>query len=144
MKQHKLFIMDDKAQIVELQSIFHPSGTITVAENGRDFPFSVQRAYFLHRLAEDSKRGSHGHVKLRQLMIAVSGSFRVSITSVHGTEVFRLSEPTQGLLIPPMTWRDLDEFTSSAICMVLASDRYDEADYIRNYSDFLDHLKLQS
>ena len=77
-------------------------------------------------------------------MIAVSGSFRVSLTGAQGTEVFRLSEPTQGLLIPPMTWRDLDEFTNSAVCMVLASDRYDEADYIRNYSDFLDRLKSEN
>ena len=135
--------MNEKAQIVDLQSIGHSSGIITVAESGRDFPFPVQRAYFLHGLTERSKRGAHGHVKLRQLMIAVSGSFRVSLTGAQGTEVFRLSEPTQGLLIPPMTWRDLDEFTNSAVCMVLASDRYDEADYIRNYSDFLERLRSE-
>ena len=77
-------------------------------------------------------------------MIAVRGSFRVSLTGVNGTTVFHLNDPNQGLLIPPMTWRDLDQFSDSAICMVLASDRYDEEDYIRDYGVFMERLNSEN
>lgn len=133
--------MESPAQLVDLQTIFHPSGNITVAESGKDFPFNVKRVYFLHSLTPDSERGAHGHVKLRQLMIAAAGSFRVTVSGKNGTEVFVLDDPTRGLLIPPMSWRDLDGFDSQAVCLVLASELYEESDYVRNYDDFLDLIR---
>ena len=126
-----------RPKLINLTTIDHPSGTITVAEEGTHVPFVFRRAYFLHGLNPSSKRGAHGHRKLRQLMIAVSGSFRVQLSGSFGEETYELEDPNQGLLITPMTWRDLDSFSPGAICLVLASDPYDEADYIRDYEEFV-------
>lgn len=120
-----------------MTTIDHPSGTITVAEEGTHSPFVFRRAYFLHGLNPSSRRGGHGHRKLRQLMIAVSGSFHVQLSGFFGKESYELEDPSQGLLIPPMTWRDLDGFSREAICLVLASEPYEEADYIRDYEEFV-------
>ena len=128
-------------RLISLTTIGHPSGIITVAEEGTHSPFAFRRAYFLHGLDSSSQRGSHGHRKLRQLMIAVSGSFHVQLSGFFGEENYFLEDPNQGLLIPPMTWRDLDRFSPGAICLVLASDPYEEADYIRDYKEF---VKLSS
>ncbi len=123
-------------QIVELQQIKHPSGTITVAELGAQVPFSVDRIYFIHGLGKDSERGAHAHLRLKQMMIAIRGSFRVDLEGPAGPSSFLLDTPNQGLLVPPLTWRDLTGFSEDAICLVLASNRYDEQDYVRDYDTF--------
>lgn len=122
--------------LVELQEITHPSGTITVAENGTQVPFLFERVYFIHRLGRDSQRGAHAHVRLKQVIIAIKGSFRVDLEGLTGRTSFFLERPSQGLLVPPLTWRDLGDFSDDAICLVLASNRYEEQDYIRDYDDF--------
>jgi dTDP-4-dehydrorhamnose 3,5-epimerase-like enzyme len=127
--------------MVDLTSIPHESGEITVVEHGTHAPFAFQRIYFLHGLSPDSERGSHAHVKLRQLIVAVRGSFEVKLTGLDWQDTFLLDSPNRALFVPPMTWRDLSRFSEGAICLVLASEVYDEADYIRNYDDF---LKLRS
>jgi len=132
-----------RPELINLTTIDHPSGTITVAEEGTHSPFAFRRAYFLHGLNPSSQRGAHGHRKLRQLMIAVSGSFRVWLSGSFGEETYELEDPNRGLLIPPMTWRDLDSFSPGAICLVLASDPYEEADYIRDYEEFVKLSELQ-
>jgi len=126
-----------RPELINLTTIDHPSGTITVAEEGTHTPFAFRRAYFLHGLNPSSQRGAHAHRKLRQLMIAVSGSFRVQLSGSFGEETYELEDPNQGLLIPPMTWRDLDSFSPGAICLVLASDCYEKADYIKDYEEFV-------
>jgi dTDP-4-dehydrorhamnose 3,5-epimerase-like enzyme len=122
--------------LVDLQKIESETGCITVIEEGVHTPFSFQRAYFLHNLASDSVRGAHAHKKLQQLFIVVSGSVRVRLETSSEQSEFILSTPTQGLLVPNMVWRLLDQFSDGAVLLVLASERYDEDDYVRNYEDF--------
>ena len=126
-----------RPRLVELSEIPHESGIITVAEEGTHSPFPFKRVYYLHGLNADSERGSHAHRQLCQLMIAIAGQFRVHLTGPDFDETFVLDSPNIALFIPPLTWRDLDQFSTGAICLVLASDVYDEADYIRDYQEFL-------
>lgn len=111
-------------------------GNISVVENCRDVPFNVKRAYYLYDVPSGESRGGHAHKELRQLIIAASGSFTVTLDDGHVKRTFTLNRPYQGLYVVPGIWRTLDDFSSGAVCMVLASERYDEADYIRNYAEF--------
>lgn len=111
-------------------------GNISVVENGRDVPFNVKRAYYLYDVPGGESRGGHAHKELRQLIIAASGSFTVTLDDGHVKRTFTLNRPYQGLYVVPGIWRTLDDFSSGAVCMVLASERYDEADYIRDYAEF--------
>ena len=130
--------MDDSLPtLIQLTEIAHDSGNITVVEKGAHSPFSFERVYFLHGLSPESERGSHAHRQLRQLIIALSGKFEVKLTGLNWVRSFVLDSPNQALIVPPMTWRDLSGFSEGAICLVLASETYDERDYIRNYSEFL-------
>ena len=124
-------------EFTSLATIPHQSGNITVVEKGTTVSFDIRRVYFLHGLSGDSQRGSHAHKKLYQLMIAVSGSFQVSLTHSDWRKTYVMDDPTQGLLIPPMTWRVLSHFSTGAVCLVLASENYDEADYIRDFDNFV-------
>ena len=135
---------DSRPYLIALDEIHHASGDITVVEEGSHSPFSFRRVYFLHGLKANSERGSHAHRELRQLMIAVNGSFRVRLTGVGWKDSFTLDDPNVALFIPPLTWRDLDHFSENAICLVLASEVYEEADYIRDYNEFmnLDQVSL--
>ena len=112
-------------------------GNISVVENGRDVPFNVKRAYYLYDVPGGESRGGHAHKELRQLIIAASGSFTVTLDDGHVKRTFTLNRPYQGLYVVPGIWRTLDDFSSGAVCMVLASEKYDEADYIRDYNEFL-------
>lgn len=129
---------DSRARLVQLTQIAHESGNITVVEQGSHSPFAFKRVYYLHGLQPESERGSHAHHRLRQLMIAISGEFQVSLTGLTWRETFVLDSPNKALVVPPMTWRDLSGFTAGAICLVLASELYDESDYIRDYQEFLE------
>lgn len=112
-------------------------GNITVVENGKDVPFEVRRTYYLYDVPGGESRGAHAHKELSQLIIAASGSFTVTLDDGKVKRSFLLNRPYQGLLIVPGIWRDLIDFSSGSVCLVLASHEYDEADYIRNYNDFL-------
>lgn len=126
-----------RAKLIDLQQIVHPSGTITVLEQGIHLPFDIRRVYFLHGLSKDSVRGAHAHRNLSQLMIAVSGRFRVRLSGSGWSEDYDLVDPNTALFIPPMTWRELDDFSVGAVCLVMASAPYDEDDYIRDHLEFL-------
>ena len=115
-------------------------GNISVVENGRDVPFNVKRAYYLYDVPGGESRGGHAHKELRQLIIAASGSFTVTLDDGHVKRTFTLNRPYQGLYVVPGIWRTLDDFSSGAVCMVLASEKYDEADYIRDYEKFLRYI----
>ena len=116
-------------------------GNLTVVENGKTLPFDVRRVYYLYDIPGGESRGAHAHKSLSQLIVAVSGSFRVTLDDGNVKRSFMLNRPYQGLYIKPGIWRDLDDFSAGAVCMVLASDVYDQDDYIRSYEEFSDYRK---
>ena len=118
-------------------------GNISVVENGITVPFDVKRVYYLYDVPGGESRGAHAHKELSKLIVAASGSFRVTLDDGNVRRSFILNRPYQGLLIKPGIWRDLDDFSSGAVCMVLASEIYKEDDYIRDYHDFLDFREIK-
>ena len=109
---------------------------LTVVENGRTLPFDVKRVYYLYDIPGGEERGSHAHRELEQLIIAASGSFTVILNDGKCKRSFFLNRPYQGLYVKPGMWRDLEDFSSGAVCLVLASDVYKAEDYIRDYDEF--------
>lgn len=116
-------------------------GNISVVENGITVPFEVKRVYYLYDVPGGESRGSHAHRNLSQLIIAASGSFSVTLDDGNVKRTFLLNRPYQGLYVKPGIWRDLEDFSSGAVCMVLASEVYKTDDYIRDYEEFLDFRK---
>jgi dTDP-4-dehydrorhamnose 3,5-epimerase-like enzyme len=114
-------------------------GNLTVVENGQTLPFDVKRVYYLYDIPGGESRGAHAHKELSQLIIAASGSFRVSLDDGNVKRSFFLNRPYQGLYVKPGIWRDLDDFSSGAVCMVLASEVYLKEDYIRDYNEFIEY-----
>lgn len=113
-------------------------GDISVFQNDGEFPFDVKRIYYLYDVPGGASRGAHAHKELSQLIVAASGSFRVTLDDGTSKKSFFLNRPYQGLLVRPGIWRELDDFSSGAVCMVLASSIYTAEDYIRDYSGFLE------
>lgn len=129
----------EDCKIVELDK--HHSdrkGNLTVVENGVTLPFDVKRVYYLYDVPGGESRGSHAHRNLEQLIVAASGSFTVTLDDGKNKQSFFLNRPYQGLYVKPGLWRDLDNFSSGAVCLVLASEVYNAADYIRDYQEFLE------
>lgn len=116
-------------------------GNLTVIENGNTLPFDVKRVYYLYDIPGGEGRGSHAHRDLEQLIIAASGSFTVTLDDGKSKRSFFLNRPYQGLYVKPGLWRDLVDFSSGAVAMVLASEVYKKEDYIRDYKEFLDYRK---
>jgi dTDP-4-dehydrorhamnose 3,5-epimerase-like enzyme len=113
-------------------------GNLTVVQNNETIPFDIKRIYYLYDVPGGEERGAHAHRELSQLMVAASGSFRVTLDDGNVKRSFVLNRPYQGLYIKPGIWRDLDDFSSGAVCMVLASEVYQVEDYIRSYEDFIE------
>jgi WxcM-like, C-terminal. len=113
-------------------------GNITVVQNGVTVPFDVKRVYYLYDVPGGESRGSHAHRHLSQLIVAASGSFRVTLDDGNVKRSFLLNRPYQALYVKPGIWRDLDDFSSGAVCLVLASEIYLQEDYIRDYEEFLE------
>lgn len=112
-------------------------GNLSVVENGITLPFDVKRVYYIYDVPGGESRGSHAHKELSQLIVAASGSFKVTLDDGNVKRTFFLNRPYQGLYVKPGMWRDLEDFSSGAVCMVLASDVYLADDYIRDYDEFL-------
>ena len=112
-------------------------GNITVVENGITVPFDVKRVYYLYDIPGGEARGGHAHKELQQLIIAASGSFDVILDDGNVKRTYSLNRSYQGLLVVPGIWRELDNFSGGSVCLVMASLPYDEADYIREYSEYL-------
>lgn len=126
----------DKCTIIDLPKISDPRGNLTFIESGRHVPFDIARVYYLYDVPGGGERGGHAHKQLRQLIIAMSGSFDVVLDDGLQTQRVHLNRSYQGLLVCPMIWRELDNFSSGSVCMVLASERYDEEDYYRDYDAY--------
>ena len=116
-------------------------GNLSVVSNGSTVPFDVKRVYYLYDVPGGAERGSHAHKELKQLIVAASGSFTVTLDDGIVKRSFVLNRPYQGLLVVPGIWRDLDDFSSGSVCLVLASEKYDAEDYIRDYEVFLKYKK---
>lgn len=127
----------EDCKLIELPKISDPRGNISFVEGGQHIPFDIKRVYYLYDVPGGSDRGSHAHKNLHQFIIAMSGSFDVELDDGKEKKRYHLNRSYYGLYVCPMMWRYLDNFSSGAVCMVLASAYYDEADYIRDYSDFL-------
>lgn len=124
-------------KIIELPKISDPRGNLSFIEGGQHIPFEIKRVYYLYDVPGGSDRGSHAHKQLQQFIVAMSGSFDVVLDDGKEKRRFHLNRSHYGLYVSPMMWRDLDNFSSGSVCMVLASRHYDEADYIRDYDEFM-------
>ena len=118
-------------------------GNISVVRNSKEIPFEVKRTYYLYDVPGGESRGGHAHKELSQLIIAASGSFTVTLDDGRVKRTFTLNRPYQGLYVVPGIWRTLDDFSSGAVCLVLASHGYDTKDYIRNYDEFIRYKNEQ-
>ncbi|NNE55516.1 MAG: WxcM-like domain-containing protein [Flavobacteriales bacterium] len=122
--------------LVDLPVISDPRGDLTFLEGDRHVPFPIRRVYFLYNVPVDSERGGHAHRELEQVVFALSGSFRIKVDDGTSKTEYWLRNPRKGLYINRMVWREMDSFSQGAVCMVIASQYYDEGDYFRNYEDF--------
>lgn len=127
----------DDCKLLTLERHHHENGNLTVVEDNNEVPFKIKRVYYLYDIPGGEERGGHAHKALYQLIVAISGSFTVNITDGKRKKSVTLNRPYEGLLIVPGIWRTLDNFSSGSVCAVIASEHYDESDYIRNYDEFL-------
>lgn len=133
--------MPSDFRLIVLPKVSELPGDLTFIEGGRHIPFDIKRLYYLYNVPEGMVRARHAHKRLHQVLIAISGAFDVILNDGHADHCFHLDSPHEGLYIPPMTWRVLENFSKGAVCMVLASAFYNESDYYREYHDFLWALK---
>ena len=124
-------------KLLPLRKIIDPRGALTSIEASQDIPFEIKRIYYLYDIPGGSTRAGHAHRNLHQLFIAMSGSFDVLLKDGTAEQRYHMNRSYTGLYVPPMMWRDIDNFSSGSVCLVLASEHYDEADYIRNYPDYI-------
>ena len=127
-------------KIINLPKLTDPRGNLTFIEGNRHIPFEIRRIYYLYDVPGGSERGGHAHKDLSQLIIAISGTFDVILSDGCDKKRFHLNRSFQGLYVCPMLWRELDNFSSGSVCLVLASNVYDESDYYRNYKEYLKAL----
>lgn len=131
-------------ELIDLPKITDPRGNLTVAEQMKNVPFHIKRVYWTYDVPGGESRGGHAHKALYQLVVAMSGSFTVTLDNGEEQQTILLNHPWQGLLIKPNTWRTLDDFSSGAVCMVLASELFEEEDYIYDYNEFIRYTKNQT
>ena len=131
----------EHCKIIDLPKIADSRGNLTFIEGGRHVSFDIKRVYYLYDVPGGAERGGHAHKDLHQLIVAISGSFDVVLNDGRGKKRFHLNRSHYGLYICPMIWREMDNFSSGAVCLVLASNLYDEADYYRDYNEFLKALR---
>ena len=127
----------DSCRIIDLPKISDPRGNLTFIEGGHHIPFDIKRAYYLYDVPGGAERGGHAHKDLHQLIIAISGAFDIVLDDGREKKRIHLNRSYFGLYVCPMIWREMDNFSSGAVCLVLASNFYDESDYYRDYGDYL-------
>ena len=124
-------------KLITLPKISDPRGNLSFIESGKHINFDIKRVYYLFDIPAGSERGGHAHKELQQLIIAISGSFDIVIDDGFSQKKITLNNPGEGLYVCPMVWREIDNFSSNSVCMVIASLKYDEEDYFRNYETFV-------
>jgi hypothetical protein len=134
----------EDCKIINLPKIANTRGNLTFIEGGRHIGFDIRRVYYLYDVPGGAERGGHAHRALHQLIVAMSGSFDVVLDDGREKRRFHLNRSYYGLYVCPMMWRELDNFSSGSVCMVLASNYYDESDYYRNYRDFMKALRKKA
>ena len=127
----------NKCKLLDFPKITDPRGNLTFIEGSDHVPFEIKRVYYLYDVPGGSVRGGHAHKDLNQMIIALSGSFDVLLDDGSKKEIYHLNSPSKGLLVTPMVWRELNNFSSGSVCLVLASEHFSEEDYYRDYSQFL-------
>jgi hypothetical protein len=133
----------EDCRVVDLPKIHDPRGNLTFVEGGAHVPFAIRRAYWIYAVPGGGKRGGHAFRELHELVVALSGSFDVALDDGAGETLVSLNRSYFGLLVPRMTWRRLENFSTNAVCLVLASAVFDEADYIREYERFTREVALR-
>lgn len=128
-------------RLIDLPKIGDPRGNLTFIESGRHIPFEIKRVYYLYDVPGGAERGGHAHRDLQQLIIAMSGSFDIILDDGEEKKRFHLNRSYFGLYVSSMIWREIDNFSSGAVCMCLASNFYDEADYYRDYDEYLSTIQ---
>lgn len=126
-----------QCRLVELPKVADPRGNLTFVEGGEHIPFDIRRVFYLYDIPGGADRGGHAHRELQQLIIAMSGSFDLVLDDGYRQERLHLNRSYYGLYVPPMVWREMDNFSSGSVCLVLASTPYNESDYYRDYDIFL-------
>ena len=129
--------MIESCKIIDLPKISDPRGNLTFVESGRHIPFDIRRVYYLYDVPGGSERGGHAHKALFQLIIAITGSFDIHLDDGYSKKTVHMNRSYYGLYVCPMIWREIDNFSSGAVSMVLASEYYDELDYYRDYNQFI-------
>lgn len=131
-------------KIIDLPKIIDPRGNLTVTEGENHISFAIKRTYWVYDVPAGESRGGHAHKECKEFLVAISGSFSVTLDNGKEKKTFLLNHPYQGLFIDVNIWRTLDDFSSGAVCLVLASERFEEEDYIRDYNDYLEYVKDKS
>ena len=131
----------DKCRIVDIPKISDPRGNLSFIEGDKHIPFQIKRVYYLYDVPGGAERGAHAHKDLHQLIISMSGSFDIHLDDGFKKKTFHLNRSYLGLYVCPMIWRQLDNFSSGGVCMVLASNYYLDSDYLREYDDFLSRVR---
>lgn len=126
----------DGCRILDMPVIGHEYGNIAVMENSANAPLQIRRVYYIYDVQSGAERGGHSHHNTTEIVIALCGSFDVTVDDGQRTRRISLNRPSHGLLLPTGIWRTLDNFSSGAVCLVLASEKFDEADYVRDYDEF--------
>jgi len=131
----------DNCRLIELPKIHDPRGNLTFIEQSRHIPFEIRRVYYLYDVPGGAERGGHAHREMHQFIVAMSGSFDILLDDGKQKARYHLNRSYYGIYVCPMIWRELDNFSSGAVCLSLASTFYDESDYFRDYQDFLKTLR---
>lgn len=133
----------EQCRIIELPKIQNPKGNLTFIEGSRHVPFEIKRIYYLYDVPGGETRGGHAHKRLQQFILAASGSFDLILDDGQNRQRHHLNRSYNGIYIPAMIWRELDNFSSGSVCLVLASDYFEESDYIRGYEAFLEEAEAR-
>ncbi|MFQ5921375.1 MAG: FdtA/QdtA family cupin domain-containing protein [Anaerolineales bacterium] len=133
----------ENCRLIDLPKISDPRGNLTFVEGGRHIPFEIKRVYYLYDVPGGAERAGHAHKSLEQVLISMSGSFDITLDDGDAKKTYHLNRSYYGLYVPPMIWRVIDNFSSGAVCLVLASDYFDEEDYYRDHAEFVSALREQ-